>query len=340
MKNIKKIVSAALISMLAFSVVGCNMIAKTPEAISKSAVAVVNGEKITRGDLDNSINMKQVIAQVKQKYGEGYEKNEEAKSLLKEQRLKALDQMVTEKVIEQKAKELKVLPDEAKLKTDAAKQLDDIKKQNYANDDKKFQEFLKQQGFTIDSAKELIFTQLRESQIQKNVADNVTKDIKIDDKKIQEYYTANQAKFTEKPNKIKLAHILVKTEDEAKKVKERLDKGEDFAKLAKELSQDTGSKDKGGEYEVNYVDSGFDQTFMNAAIAQKEGVISAPIKTQFGYHIIKTIKKTEYPVKKLETVKEQIKQQLLEEQKSQVVSQKIDEWKKAAKITKNEKNLE
>lgn len=340
MKNIKKIVSAALIAMLGFSAVGCNMIAKTPEAIAKSSVAVVNGEKITRGDLDNNINMKQVLAQVKQQYGENYEKNEEAKSMLKTQRQKILDNMITEKVVEQKAKELKVLPDDSKLKDDAAKQLDDIKKQQFGNDDKKFQDFLKQQDFTVESAKALIFSQLREGQIQKNIADNVTKDIKIDDKKVQDYYNANQAQFTEKPNKIKLAHILVKTEDEAKKVKERLDKGEDFAKLAKELSQDPGSKDKGGEYEVNYVDSGFDPTFMAAAIGQKEGAISAPVKTQFGYHIIKTIKKEEYPVKKLDTVKEQIRQQLLEQEKSKVVSQKIDEWKKAAKITKNEKNLE
>lgn len=341
MKNIKKIVSAALITMLGFSAVGCNMIAKTPEAIAKSAVAVVNGEKITRGDLDNNINMKQVITQVKQQYGENYEKNEDAKSALKTQREKILDNMVTEKVMEQKAKELKLLPDDSKLKTDAAKQLDDIKKQQFGNDDKKFQDFLKQQGFTVESAKDLIFNQLRESQIQKNVTDNVTKDIKIDDKKVQDYYNANQAQFTEKPNTIHLAHILVKTEDEAKKVKERLDKGEDFAKVAKEVSQDPGSKDKGGDLgTVNYVDSGLDPTFMAAAMALKEGSISAPVKTQFGYHVIKAIKKQEYPVKKLDTVKEQIRQQLLDQQKSQVFSQKTDEWKKAAKITKNEKNLE
>ncbi|MBV7273323.1 peptidylprolyl isomerase [Clostridium thailandense] len=340
MKNIKKIVSAALITMLGFSAVGCNMIAKTPEAIAKSAVAEVNGEKITRSDLDNNIQMKQVIAQVKQQYGENYEKNDEAKSTLKDQRTKVLDTMITEKVIEQKAKELKVLPDDSKLKDQASKQLDDIKKQQFGNDDTKFQDMLKQQGFTVDSAKQLIFDQLKESQIQKNISDYLAKDIKIDDKKIQDYYKANQTKYTEKPDTIHLAHILVKTEDEAKKVKERLDKGEDFAKVAKEVSQDPGSKDKGGDLgTVNYVNSGMDATFMAAALALKEGTISAPVKTQFGYHIIKSIKKTEYPVKKLETVKDQIKQELLEQEKSTLVSQKTSEWQKAAKITKYEKNL-
>ncbi|WML36317.1 peptidylprolyl isomerase [Clostridium sp. OS1-26] len=339
MKNIKKLMCTALITMLGFSAVGCNMIAKTPEAIAKSPVAVVNGEKITRADLDSDMNMRQTIAQAKQQYGENYEKNEEAKGLLKDQRAKILDNMITQKVIEQKAKELKLLPDDSKLKTEASKQFDDTKK-SFGNDNSKFQEALKQSGLTEDSLKDLIFKQLRSQAIMKNVTDNITKDVKIDDKKIQDYYNANQAQFTEKPNKIKLAHILVKTEDEAKKVKERLDKGEDFAKIAKEVSQDPGSKDKGGEYEVNYVDSGFDPAFMAAAIGQKEGAISAPVKTQFGYHIIKTIKKEEYPVKKLETVKAQIKQQLEDQEKNKVLSQKVDEWKKSAKITKNEKNLE
>lgn len=339
MKNIKKLMCTALITMIGLSTAGCNMIAKTPEAIAKSPVAVVNGEKITRTDLDSDMNMRQVIAQVKQQYGENYEKNEEAKGILKEQRAKILDNLITQKVIEQKAKELNLLPDDSKLKAEASKQLDDVKKQ-FGNDNAKYQETLKQGNLTEDSLKDIFFKQLRTQAIMKNIGDNVTKDVKIDDKAVQDYYNKNKYQFTEKPDKIKLAHILVKTEDEAKKVKERLDKGEDFAKIAKEVSQDPGSKDKGGEYEVNYVDSGFDQTFMDAAIAQKEGAISAPVKTQFGYHIIKTIKKEEYPVKKFETVKAQIRQQLEDQEKNKVLSQKVDEWKKAAKITKNEKNLE
>ena len=47
----------------------------------------------------------------------------------------------------------------------------------------------------------------------------VAKQIKIDDKKVQDYYNANKTEFTEKPNQIRLAHILVGTEDEAKKNK-------------------------------------------------------------------------------------------------------------------------
>lgn len=340
MKNIKKLVGAALISMFAFSAVGCNMIAKTPEAIAKSPVAVVNGEKITKGDLDKNPSMMGIIAQVKQQYGENYDKNEDAKAAIKAQEQQVLENMITEKVVTQKAKELNLLPDESKLKTEVDKQLNDLKKQQFGNDEKKFQEALKQQNFTEQSLKDLYLSQLRSQETFKNISDSLTKNIKIDDKKIQDYYNANKYQFTEKPNQIHLAHILVKTEDEAKKVKDRLDKGEDFAKVAKEVSTDPGSKDKGGDYGfVPYVGSNFDPTFMSAAIALKEGAISAPVKTQFGYHIIKTIKKQEYPVKKLDSVKAEIKKQLEDQEKQKIVSDKVAEWKKSAKITKNEKNL-
>ena len=125
-----------------------------------------------------------------------------------------------------------------------------------------------------------------------------------------------------------------------KKIKQRLDKGEDFAKVAKEASTDPGSKDKGGDLgTVPYVDSGMDATFMAAAIALKEGTISAPVQTQFGYHIIKTIKKEEYPAKSFESVKAEIKKQLEDQEKQSVVSKKVEEWKKAAKITKYDENL-
>ncbi|AKA71354.1 peptidylprolyl isomerase [Clostridium scatologenes] len=340
MKSVKRLVSAVLISAFAFSTVGCNMIAKTPEAIKNSVVATVNGEKITRGELDSNPNLMGIVAQIKQQYGEDYEKNDDAKSILKEQKSKVLDTMIESKVIEQKAKELKVLPDDAKLKAEVDKQISNLKQQQFGNDTAKFQAALKQQSLTEENLKNMYYTQMRNQEISTNVTNNVGKDVKVDDKSVQDYYKNNPYKFTEKPNRIHTAHILVKTEEEAKKVKARLDKGEDFAKVAKEVSTDTATKDKGGDLGfVNYVDSGFDAGFMAGAIALKKGAVSAPVKSQYGYHIIKCVEKEEYPVKKLDAVKAQIKTQLETEQKQKKYQDKVAEWKKSAKISKNEKNL-
>jgi foldase protein PrsA len=339
-KNIKRLVAAAFITVFAFSTAGCNMIEKTPEAIANSTVATVNGEKITRGDLDKDPNTIQLLSQAKQQYGSDYAKNDEATSAIKTQKEQILDNMITTKVIEQKAKELKLLPDESKLKSDMDKKIDDIKKQNFKGDTSQFDAALKAQGFTEESFKTMFLAQLKTQAIETNISNYLAKSVKVTDKQIKDYYNANKDKYTEQPDKMHLAHILVKTKDEAQKVKARLDKGEDFAKVAKEVSQDTATKDKGGDLGfVNYNDSGYDAQFMAGAKALKEGAISDPVQSSFGYHIIKCIKKQEYPVKDFNKVKDDIKKQLESDQKSKLVSQKVQEWKKAASITKKEKNI-
>ena len=330
----------ALIAVFVFSVTGCNMIEKTPEAIASSTVAEVNGEKITRSDLDKDPNTIQLMTQVKQQYGENYKENEDAVNTIKIQKEQILDNLITNKVVAQKAKELKLSPDETKLKSDMETQIAQIKKQNFNDDTEQFNTALKAQGFTEESFKAMFLSQLRTQQTLEKVTENISKNIKITDKEIEDYYNNNKSKYTEQPNKMHLAHILVKTEAEAKKVKQRLDSGEDFAKVAKEVSQDTVSKDKGGDLgTINYNDSGYDADFMAGALALKEGAISAPVKSSFGYHIIKCIKKEEYPVKALSSVKAQIKTQLESDKKNSLVSQKIQEWKKASTITKKEKNI-
>lgn len=84
---------------------------------------------------------------------------------------------------------------------------------------------------------------------------------------------------------IKVSHILVASEKEAIKVKNRLNKGEKFAKVAQELSKDEGSKANGGE--IGYIISGqLVPEFEKKAFSMKVNEISAPVNTQFGWHII------------------------------------------------------
>jgi parvulin-like peptidyl-prolyl isomerase len=85
-------------------------------------------------------------------------------------------------------------------------------------------------------------------------------------------------------------HILVETEEEAKKVVERLQAGEDFAALAKELSTDTGSAESGGD--LGWFPRGQMVTeFEDAAFALEPGQTSAPVQTSYGYHIINLIER-------------------------------------------------
>ena len=99
-------------------------------------------------------------------------------------------------------------------------------------------------------------------------------------------------------------HILVETEDQAKKIEDELKKGADFAELAKKKSKDPGASDGG--------DLGFftkDQMvpeFSAAAFALEPGKISDPVKTQFGWHIIKVEEKRTRQAPAFEQVKPQI----------------------------------
>src|SRR5437868_12735040 len=99
-------------------------------------------------------------------------------------------------------------------------------------------------------------------------------------------------------------HILVETEDEAKAIAEELKKGSDFAELAKKKSKDPGASDGG--------DLGFftkDQMvpeFSTVAFALEPGKISDPVKSQFGWHIIKVEEKRNRKAPDFEQVKGQI----------------------------------
>jgi peptidyl-prolyl cis-trans isomerase C len=89
------------------------------------------------------------------------------------------------------------------------------------------------------------------------------------------------------PDKVHCAHILVKTEQEAKAVLERLRKGEKFANIAKELSTCPSGK-RGGDLGT-FSRGKMVKEFEACAFALQKGQTSPPIKTKFGYHIIKRL---------------------------------------------------
>lgn len=338
MKNIKKLVAAIAISMLAVSAVGCKMIEKTPEAIAKTTVAKVGDKKITREQLDKHPQVIYVSKQLEQEYGEKYAQNTKAKEILKGQKLQILNEITMEEALMQEAEKLKVIPKEEELNKEIDKKIADYRKEQKLEEDKKYEDMLKENGLTKESFKEIF----RKNIIIEKLHDELMKSVKVEDKEIQDYYNKFKDRYpvkTEEPTKIHIAHILVPIEEEAKEIKTKIDKGEDFAKLAKEHGTD-GTKDKGGDLgTVPVVNSGFDEEFMDGAMQLKNGEVSSPVKTQFGYHIIKMIKREEKPVKPLTEIKDQIKNDLLDKKKNDLWSNKLKEIKDKAKINIYEDKL-
>lgn len=108
---------------------------------------------------------------------------------------------------------------------------------------------------------------------------------------------------------VRARHILLPTEEEAKKAFDRVKGGEDFAKVAKELSKDPGSSD-GGDLGY-FTKERMVPEFATAAFALKVGEISQPVKSQFGWHVIKVEDRRKKEPPAFEQVKDQIAEYLV-----------------------------
>ena len=108
-------------------------------------------------------------------------------------------------------------------------------------------------------------------------------------------------------------------EDKAKAVIVRLNKGEDFAKIANELTEDPSGKANGGDLGY-FAKEQMVPEFSNTAFALEKGQVSAPVKTQFGWHVIKVEDKRVKPQPKFEEVKPQIEQYVTRKAQAEMVT--------------------
>lgn len=139
--------------------------------------------------------------------------------------------------------------------------------------------------------------------------------VEVKDDELQALYQKEIAGLSEQRH---AAHILLEvndklSDDEAKaqleEVKKRLDSGEDFAKLAKEVSQDPGSAASGGD--LGYAGQGvYDPAFEQALYALKDGEVSAPVHSEFGWHLIKLLGVQAADVPSFESMKEKLVREL------------------------------
>ena len=156
-----------------------------------------------------------------------------------------------------------------------------------------------------DFKKSLLFAE--DQLMQRLYLDQIIKD-NITEAKLKEKYK-QFSKEQEGKDEYKASHILVKTEDEANQIKQKLDKGGDFNALAKEASLDSSNKESGGS--LGYFSNGqMVPAFEKAIAALKVGEISPPVKTEFGYHIIKLEDKRKIKVPSFEEVKAKISEDL------------------------------
>ena len=160
--------------------------------------------------------------------------------------------------------------------------IEDYKKERHKGSDAKFREELKQQGLTEAQARDII----RANLVQEAIFNKVTADVKVTDKEIKDYYAKNKAQY-ETPETRHVRHVLVKEKALADRLYGQLKQpGADWGALAKRYSADTASKVGAAatRREGPHV-----PPFDKVAFSIKTNVISKPVKTQFGWHIIEAL---------------------------------------------------
>lgn len=199
------------------------------------------------------------------------------------------------------------------------KQISQIKS-SYGSDEATFNSVIKQY-FGVNNEDELEAMLRLEYKRNKAVEEYIEKKIKDDE--IEKYYEENVT------GDIKASHILIKTsvksdatsdekqeaekkaKEKAEKVIKKLNKGEDFKKLAKQYSDDEGTADKGGDLGYFGLDDMVDGFSKAVKELKKDEYTKEPIKTEYGYHIILKTGEKEKP--KLKDAKKEIKEKLREQ---------------------------
>ncbi len=160
---------------------------------------------------------------------------------------------------------------------------------------------------------------------------------KVSDQDAKDYYAKHKDEFTT-TSQIRASHILVKTEDEAKKVLQRLKKGEKFEEIAKKESLDKGSAQNGGD--LGFFKRGdMVPEFEQAAASLKPGELSGVVKSRYGFHIIKVVDRKTGPVLEFDKVKDMIVQRLSGERQKEAFDKYVEDLKKGYKIEINKDSL-
>jgi len=295
--------------VIAFNIDKLNVFFQKNLAEKDYVVASVNGQNITNKELQREYDFFFALSGYPQEY----------KQILTKQSY--LDQKIVETILIQEAVKKGYTVSNNRVEEDIDHLVNSSKITKDELDSK-----LKEAGFSIEDLKEYLKKQILFTDL---INKTVLKNIKVSDLEIKDYYDNHTEFFDVRENEdmIRVKHILVKTEDEAKELVKQIWKNpDDFEKIAKEKSIDSSAK-YGGD--LGIITKG--QTipeFEKVAFSLTIGEISDPVKTQFGYHIIKR----GIGQITLEEAKGRIKEALILEKQKVAVKEYIDNLKEKSEI--------
>jgi peptidyl-prolyl cis-trans isomerase C len=243
-------------------------------------VAVVEGEKISRADLQENFNRALASSGINPDEIEPEQKMEGYREIL--------DELIIDKLVSRKASSVEIKD------ADLEAEINRVKSQFPSED--VFKAEMQKAGETESSFRDTV---KRMMQQQKWMEEQIGDKASVPEAEVKKFYEDNKKEF-EHPELVRASHILIRTPEDAdeKTVAEKkkaaeaaLDrvttKKEDFTAVAKEVSEEPGAKESGGDLDFFPKDRMVPE-FANAAFAMDKGEISKePVRTKFGWHVIK-----------------------------------------------------
>lgn len=301
-----------------------NASVKTEVKSSDTTLARVNGVEIAPEALERKFNL------IKERYASMGVPLDDSK--LEEFKDNILKSLIDQEVLFQEsvAQGIVIAPEEIQ------EELDNFKKQ--FETESAFQKQIDEMGYT----EAFILSQIKQSKtIEKYIEEKVMPGISVSEADARAYFDSHPDEF-KMPERVHASHILLKVDPkasdaskaEARKkmegIKAKLDKGEDFAKLAAENSECPSSA-KGGD--LGFFSRGqMVPPFEEAAFALSPGEISNVVETQFGYHLIKSQEKEMATALAFDDIKERLTDKLKEDKFKEMFPRYIDDLKKKYKI--------
>lgn len=299
--------------------------APAPATELPDPVAVVEGEKISRADLEKAFNSALGTS------GMNPDELDPAQKMAGYREI--LDQLIVDKLVARKASSVEIKD------ADLEKEISQVKGQ-FPNEDA-FKAAMQKEGETETSFRENVKRMLQQRQwMEQKVGDKA----EVPAADVQKFYEQNKKEF-EHPELVRASHILIltpenadeKTVAEKKKAAEAAlvrvtKKKEDFTAVAKEVSEEPGAKQSGGDLSFFPKDRMVPE-FANAAFGMDKGEISKePVRTKFGWHIIKVTDKKPAGTMPFDEVKQQVTSYLKGAKQRDAIRSVIDSLRAEAKV--------
>lgn len=260
----------SIVLLLAFIVTGCDKNKEVDKDLDK--VGEVNGEPITKAEYESHLSFLEYYYEIQT--GTKLDENKD-QAVINDLKTQTFDDLVLKKILFQQAEKdnIKITEKEIEEEVDRVKA---------THGEESYKKLLEDMGMNEEQLREQIETEKIYSALEKKV----TADITVSKEETEKYYQENKDLFLDKGG-MQISHILVDTEEKAKEILAKIDQGDDFANLAKEFSTCPSSA-QGGDLGLINEDSNFVIEFQDAALKLKPGEITRePVKSEFGYHIIK-----------------------------------------------------